>query len=82
MEDGAPLWNNISVEALVSLLAHLSPGITELACHPAHHVDFDTMYADERLREREVLCDKRVGEFVANEDIQLCSFHIVAGAQV
>jgi chitin disaccharide deacetylase len=82
MNDGTPLWNNISVEALIDLLGKLPPGITELSCHPAQQVDLNTMYAEERLRELQVLRDKRIHDFIVSENIQLCSFHNVAGAQV
>jgi chitin disaccharide deacetylase len=72
---GASLRDNISLSALLNLLATLPPGTTELGCHPATHVDFDTMYRDERLLELQVLCNCRVREFLAKHDIELCSFH-------
>jgi len=80
MADGAPLWDHISVDALGKLLRNLSNTITELGCHPAGLVDIETMYAAERLREREILCDRRIRDFLTSESIQLCSFHNVSGA--
>jgi chitin disaccharide deacetylase len=75
---GTPLWDNITLDALMKLLMNLDPGITELGCHPAKRIDFDTMYRDERVMELEVLCDSRVPEFLAENHIELCSFHAVS----
>ena len=75
---GAPLLGNIAVDALLKLLANLDPGITELGCHPAKRIDFDTMYSIERVMELEILCNSRIPEFLAENHIELCSFHAVS----
>ena len=71
---GKPLSDNITLEALIKLLTNLEPGITELGCHPAKRIDFDTTYSHERIMELQVLCDSRVPEFLAENDIDLRSF--------
>jgi chitin disaccharide deacetylase len=75
---GTPLLDNITLDALMKLLMNLDPGITELCCHPAKRIDFDTMYSDERVMELQVLCDSRVPELLAENHIELCSFHAVS----
>ena len=75
---GTPLLANIAVDALLKLLANLDPGITELGCHPAKRIDFDTMYSIERVMELEILCNSRIPEFLAENHIELCSFHSVS----
>src|SRR5437879_4472175 len=47
-----PEW--ISVDALISLLAELPPGITEIGCHPGEGQDLDTVYLTEREEEMKV----------------------------
>lgn len=66
--------NGVTVGALVALLESLSGGATELMCHPAAEVDFESSYGEERLRELETLCDPRVREAVRREGIALVSF--------
>lgn len=78
-EEGSPLPHLISFEALSSLLEDLPAGVTELGCHPGREIDFETMYAGERLRELEVLCDTRIRELAGRKHIQLCSFEDLAG---
>jgi len=73
-EHGEPLWDQITLASLDRLLSELEPGTTELGCHPASSVDFETMYAMERLRELEVLCDNRLRRLLADKNIELCSF--------
>jgi chitin disaccharide deacetylase len=77
-DNGESLLDQISIDALSKMLDDLGPGITELGCHPALEVEFDTMYTTERLRECEVLCDSRVRQLLAQKNIQLCSFHEVS----
>jgi chitin disaccharide deacetylase len=76
--EGEPLLDNISLNNLKAVLSELPPGITELGCHPAKRVDFDAMYAAERLQELDVLCDPRLREFLAESTIELCSFNTVS----
>jgi chitin disaccharide deacetylase len=77
MADGVSLSDNISLEALKRLLRDLVPGITELCCHPAKCIDFDSMYTIERLQELKVLCDDKIRDFLAENTIQLASFDTV-----
>ena len=65
--------------SIKKLLAELVPGITELGCHPAKSVDFDTMYAIERVRELAVLCAVQTRDFLAKSRIELSSFNTVSG---
>ena len=70
-----PEW--ISVEALMSLLAELPPGITEIGCHPGEGQDLDTVYLTEREQEVKVLCDPRIHSALGELGICLCSFNDV-----
>lgn len=72
--EGAPLPEFITVEALIRLLSGLPEGATEIACHPAEAVDFDSVYAAESIQELHVLCDPRVRAAIADSGIRLCSF--------
>jgi chitin disaccharide deacetylase len=72
--DNSPLPDRIAVEGLIRILNSLSPGITELCCHPAAAKDLKTMYLAERCRELETLCDPRVREAIVSMEIILCSF--------
>lgn len=74
---GEPLPEAIDVPGMLAILAALPPGITELACHPADEVDWESPYAEERLRELETLCDPRVRAALANGGIELCSFRAI-----
>jgi predicted glycoside hydrolase/deacetylase ChbG (UPF0249 family) len=78
MADGTPFPDNISIKALKNLLTELVPGTTELGCHPAKTIDFDTTYGTERLQELAVLCDHQIRDFLAQNRIELASFHTVS----
>jgi chitin disaccharide deacetylase len=75
---GAPLPENISLDALLGILETLPPGVTELACHPGDgsglDSDLDSTYGSERAQELGVLCDPRVRAAIAAAGIRLCSF--------
>jgi len=64
----------VSVDGLIEILANLSPGVTEIGCHPAAIEDLDTMYHLERLTELSTLCDSRVRCAVTGAGIELKSF--------
>jgi len=64
----------IGVDALLSTLATLPDGVTELGCHPAAAIDFTSTYRDERLMEFETLCDPTVRTGVTSLSLQLVSF--------
>lgn len=72
--EGSPLPDAINVDALLRILSALSPGFTELACHPANGDDLNTMYRTERVRELKALCDPRVRAALASMEITLRSF--------
>ena len=72
---GYPLPEYISVDALLSILAALPPGITELGCHPGLGDDLPgIMYRKERAEEVKTLCDPQVRAAIVAEGIELCSF--------
>lgn len=71
---GYPYPEGISVDALLKVLARLPAGITELGCHPAAGMDFESAYRPERVLELQTLCDPRVREALQQEAINLCSF--------
>ena len=66
---------HISAEYLISLLAGLAPGVSELACHPGDaDARFDPAYDWQRRVELDSLTDPRVRRSVAREGIRLISF--------
>jgi predicted glycoside hydrolase/deacetylase ChbG (UPF0249 family) len=72
---GGSLPSAISTAGLIGILAALPSGITELGCHPGEGNDLNSMYSGERAVELETLCDPRVREAIAVEEIELSSFH-------
>ena len=77
-DEGSPIPDIISVKGLLKILAELSPGLTELACYQGEGDDLNTMYANERGKELEVLCDPRVRTSIIISKLNLCSFHDAA----
>jgi chitin disaccharide deacetylase len=67
-------WEAITVEGLLSIIAEIPPGVTELGCHPGLGADLESSYLHEREREVEALCDPRVRAAIAVEGIELRSF--------
>ena len=66
---------HISPEYLMSLLAGLAPGVSELACHPGDaDARFDPAYDWQRRIELDSLTDPRVRRTAAREGIRLVSF--------
>jgi len=72
--NGKTFRHPISIMGLVEILESLSPGITELGCHPGLDNDVDSMYRRERAVEVRTLCDPRVHEVLKLQDIELVSF--------
>lgn len=72
---GQPYPEGIARAALTSTLKKLPTGMVELACHPARFVDFQSVYALERVQEYEVLCDPKIKETVTQEAIRLTNFN-------
>ena len=73
-EEGRPLPEGITVARLIEIIEGLEPGVTELGCHPGESDGLKSSYAAERVREIEVLCDPRVREALAAEEVELRSF--------
>ena len=73
-ERGASYPELVGVERACRILRRLSPGTTELCCHPSAAADVDTMYLQERLIELRTLCDPKVRATIRDEGIRLCSF--------
>lgn len=71
----------VSASALRRTLKALDAGITELACHPAATLDFESAYSRERLHEHTALCDEGVRETVVAEKLQLISFADLSAEQ-
>jgi predicted glycoside hydrolase/deacetylase ChbG (UPF0249 family) len=64
----------LTVEALTAVLRSLAPGTSELGCHPALQVDFESAYGAERLVELGVLCSAEIRTVLEVQDIRLVSF--------
>jgi hypothetical protein len=75
---GEPTPELLAVDALLDVLRHLQPGTTELGCHPGYADAVETSYHSERAREVAVLCDPRVRQLLAEEYVELASFHDVS----
>jgi adenylyl-sulfate kinase len=73
-EKGFPHHEAISVSSLAELIRNLPFGITEVGCHPATSIDFESVYGLERLVEVEALCDPRLRELITEREIALRSF--------
>lgn len=67
-----PEW--VSPESVISFFGRVPSGISELGCHPASEVDFDSIYAAERLLELRTLCDPLVRAAMEAHGLQLISF--------
>lgn len=68
----------LTVLALRTILNKQPPGITELGCHPAREIDFESTYAAERIEECATLCDGAVSRALREQGIRLISFHDVS----
>lgn len=74
---GRSLPGNISTRRLLDILASISPGITELSCHPGNGDRLNTTYEAERQQELRVLCDPKVKKGIDDRGIELCSFRTI-----
>lgn len=77
LSKGDPHHDAITVDALVTLLGSLPPGVSEIACHPGYTeglTSTGTMYVAEREQELRVLCDPRVAAGAAEAGVELVSF--------
>lgn len=71
---GEPWPDAIAVENLLTILAALPAGRTELGCHPGLGMGAESSYGSEREVEVRTLCDPRVGAEIVAEGIELRSF--------
>jgi predicted glycoside hydrolase/deacetylase ChbG (UPF0249 family) len=68
------------VSTLIEILEGLSPGTTELGCHPGFGHELGSPYRSERAEEVRVLCDSRVRAALKAEGIELRSFRVYCSA--
>ena len=73
-DKGAPHPETVTLASLIGLIRTLPPGVTEMSCHPATQVDFESAYGGERVIEMEILCDPELRRVIENEGIALRSF--------
>jgi predicted glycoside hydrolase/deacetylase ChbG (UPF0249 family) len=71
---GEALAAALTFDALRSIAQSLADGTSELGCHPALAVDFNSSYGAERLLELAVLGSPRARETFEAEDVSLVSF--------
>lgn len=71
---GKPKPDAITPDALVALLADVSPGVTEFCSHPGYTEGLTIWYREERVQEVKTLCDLRVREALERLGITLISF--------
>ena len=75
---GERLADAITAKALLDIFRDLSPGVTELGCHPGLGTELDAPYGVERSMEVAALCDPAVRAALAANGIQTCSFADIA----
>jgi predicted glycoside hydrolase/deacetylase ChbG (UPF0249 family) len=80
--DGRALHDLITAAQLALLLRRVSPGITEVGCHPGYADDVVTMYRDERAVEVAALCAPGVRRVFEETDVRLMSFRDVSRSRV
>ncbi|MEO5903727.1 MAG: ChbG/HpnK family deacetylase [Gemmatimonadaceae bacterium] len=73
-ETGDAFPERLTPRFLCGLIESVGDGITELCCHPAQVVDFDSTYAAERLSELACLRDPSVRAAMDSAGIALVSF--------
>jgi chitin disaccharide deacetylase len=76
---GEPLAGALTFDALHSIVRSLARGTSELGCHPALAVDFESSYGAERMVELEMLRSPRVREMFEAEDVSLVNFDQALG---
>lgn len=72
--EGSPYLEGITSDALLGIFSQLSPGATELACHPGEGQVPNTTYREERAKELNTLCDLKVHSALTAMGIELCGF--------
>ena len=71
---GQPIPEGITPAALARLIDGLSPGVTELACHPGLDDTSPLAYGRERALEVAALCDASVRQAVSRAGVRLIGF--------
>ena len=71
---GLPLPEAITVESLIAICTDLTPGLTELGCHPGRGFLAESPYGPERSTEVDVLSHPRVQAHLGDVGIELRSF--------
>jgi predicted glycoside hydrolase/deacetylase ChbG (UPF0249 family) len=71
---GEPFPEGIAPEAMIELIRTLTPGWTEIGCHPATGPVPTSSYDAERQIELKTLCDPRVREALNVTNVKLCNF--------
>ncbi len=74
-DEGESLPAGISAEAFLRIAQTLTPGWTEMGCHPGYMEGLDSVYSIEREEEIRVLCSAEVRTALDRSDLQLRSFH-------
>lgn len=72
--EGRPLAGRLRASFLVGIIETLHNDVTELCCHPAAELDFESTYQQERLEELEVLCSPIVAQTIQRARVVLSSF--------
>lgn len=71
-----PYWTR---ERLLTTIASLEEGVTELVCHPGYaDPSLDSSYATQRDAEREALCDPGVAEALRSAGVRLAGYRELA----
>lgn len=75
-EFGRTDMSRITVDALLSLLQALKPGVSEVPCHPGYfRTTPGAVYNREREEELRTLTDERVKTMIDEEGIRLINYH-------
>jgi predicted glycoside hydrolase/deacetylase ChbG (UPF0249 family) len=78
--NGRPIPEAISCDGFLAAATARPDELIEIGCHPAAQVDFDSMYAAERLVELRTLCDPRLIRALRDAGFALVSFDDVAAS--
>ena len=71
---GEPYPEGIAAGQLQATFESLSPGWSELGCHPGYPEDLDSTYLTEREEEVRVLCRTELKALLRGLNVQLCSY--------
>lgn len=72
--EGSPLPECVTTERFLQLVREMPEGWTEIACHPGLDPGLDSVYAVERAKETETLCDPALRVYLSQQAISLGSF--------